>query len=218
MIALETASGSQKITPIGIFADYGSEFGSVVIDLPVWKTWTLQDRALNTSLYLKPGLDSRLLRDRLRLQFPALDIRNNHELRAYALSIFEQTFQVTRALNVIGLFVACVGLLLGLIALFEECQMTWRTLAFIGFSRREIIWVGALEGAGLSLVAWLSGTILGLLLGWLLLACINVQSFGWTLIWHLPAWQLLLFGLGLILMGLACGLVAALRVSKRLEV
>lgn len=218
VIALETASGSQKITPIGIFADYGSEFGSVVIDLPIWKTWTLQDRALNTSLYLKPGLDSHLLRDRLRLQFPALDIRNNHELRAYALSIFEQTFQVTRALNVIGLFVACVGLLLGLIALFEECQMTWRTLAFIGFSRREIIWVGSLEGAGLSLVAWLSGTILGLLLGWLLLACINVQSFGWTLIWHLPAWQLLLFGLGLILMGLACGLVAALRVSKRLEV
>jgi putative ABC transport system permease protein len=84
-------------------------------------------------------------------------------LRAYALSIFEQTFQVTRALNVIGLFVACVGLLLGLIALFEECRVTWRTLAFIGFSRREIIWVGALEGAGLSLVAWLSGTTFGAL-------------------------------------------------------
>ena len=217
VITLETATGSHKITPIGIFADYGSEFGTAVVDLPVWKTWTVQDRALNTSLYLQSGLDSRRLRDRLRLQFPALDIRNNHELRAYALNIFEQTFQVTRALNVIGLFVACVGLLLGLIALFEECRVTWRTLAFIGFSRREIICVGALEGAGLSLVAWLSGTILGLLLGWLLLAVINVQSFGWTLLWHLPIWQIWLFGFGLIVVGLACGFWAALRVSKRLQ-
>lgn len=217
VITLETAAGSHKITPIGIFADYGSEFGTAVVDLPVWKAWTVQDRALNTSLYLRSGLDSRRLRDRLRLQFPALDIRNNHELRAYALRIFEQTFQVTRALNVIGLFVACVGLLLGLIALFEECRVTWRTLAFIGFSRREIIWVGALEGAGLSLVAWLSGTILGLLLGWLLLAVINVQSFGWTLLWHLPIWQIWLFGFGLIVVGLACGFWAALRVSKRLQ-
>ena len=218
VITLETASGLQKITPIGIFADYGSEFGTAVVDLPVWKAWTLQDRALNTSLYLKPGYDNRSIRDRLRMEFPALDIRNNEELRTYALSIFEQTFQVTRALNVIGLFVACVGLLLGLLALFEECRMTWRSLSLMGFSRREIIAVGALEGAGLSLTAWLSGTILGLLLGWLLLAVINVQSFGWTLVWYLPGKQFLLFGLGLIFVGFACGLVAAVRVSKRLEI
>lgn len=217
VITFETASGLQRITPIGIFADYGSELGTAVVDRATWKAWTRQNQALNTSLYLKPGSDSRSIRDRLRLQFPALDVRNNHELRAYALSIFEQTFQVTRALNVIGLFVACVGLLLGLLALFEECRMTWRTLTFMGFSRREIIGIGALEGAGLSLAAWLSGTLLGLLLGWLLLAVINVQSFGWTLVWHLPLWHWLLFGWGLIFVGLACGYLAALRVSKRLE-
>ena len=218
VITFETASGLQRITPIGIFADYGSELGTAVVDRPVWKAWTFQNRALNTSLYLKPGSDSRAIRDRLRLQFPALDIRNNHELRTYALSIFEQTFQVTRALNVIGLFVACVGLLLGLVALFEECRMTWGTLIFMGFSRREIIGVGALEGAGLSLAAWFSGTLLGLLLGWLLVAVINVQSFGWTLVWHLPIWQFLFFGCGLIFVGLNCGLAAALRVSKRLKI
>lgn len=214
VITFETASGLQRITPIGIFADYGSELGTAVVDIPIWKAWTRQNQALNTSLYLKPSSDSRSIRDRLRLQFPALDVRNNHELQAYALSIFEQTFQVTRALNVIGLFVACVGLLLGLLALFEECRMTWRTLTFMGFSRREIIGVGALEGAGLSLAGWLSGTLLGLLLGWLLVAVINVQSFGWTLIWHVPVWQFLFFGLALIFVGLFCGFLAALRVSK----
>ena len=61
--------------------------------------------------------------------------------------------------------------------------MTWRTLIFMGFSRREII------GSGLwvRVYHWLrtSGTLLGLLLGWLLVAVINVQSFGWTLVWNL---------------------------------
>ena len=94
--------------------------------------------------------------------------------------------------------------------------MTWHTLTFMGFSRGEIIGVGAL-GAGLSLAAWLSGTLLGLLLGWLLVAVIN------AILWldlglAFAVWQCLLFGWGLILVGLACGLMAALRVSKRLEI
>ena len=207
-IELQTATGARVVSPIAIFSDYGNEFGSAVIDKAVWQEWTDADRAVNTSLYLEEGIEVNALRDSLRLSYPGLDIRNAQELRTLALGIFEQTFRVTGALNGIGLSVAVVGLLLGLLAIFQESARSWATLDYLGFSRRRLIYAAGVEGAGIALAAWVTGTLLGIALGWLLIAVINVQSFGWTLQWDLPWQQLGLFGLLLIGGGYICGLCA----------
>lgn len=207
-VEIDTAVGARSVSPIGIFADYGNEFGSVVVDLATWRSWTLKNRPINTSLYLKPEADRQAVRDRLRLEFPGLDIRNAQELRTLALGIFEQTFQVTTALNGIGLAVAMIGLLLGLFAIFEESIRSWQTLGYLGFPKRSLVLTAGIEGAGIAAAAWVSGTILGLVLGWLLIAVINVQSFGWSLIWQVPIGSMLGFGAVLIAAGFACGLTA----------
>ena len=49
----------------------------------------------------------------MRLAFPGLEIRNQNELKHVALKIFNQTFSSTRALIIIGLSVAFLGLALG---------------------------------------------------------------------------------------------------------
>jgi putative ABC transport system permease protein len=208
VIELGTAVGARTVSPIGIFADYGNEFGSVVVDEATWRNWTLKDRPINSSLYLKPEADPNVVRDRLRLEFPGLDVRNAQELRALALGIFEQTFQVTTALNGIGLTVAMIGLLLGLFAIFEESIRSWQTLGYLGFPKRSLVLTAGVEGAGIAAAAWISGTVLGLVLGWLLIAVINVQSFGWSLIWQVPVGSILGFGAVLIAAGFACGLIA----------
>jgi putative ABC transport system permease protein len=46
----------------------------------------------------------------------------------------------------------------------------------------------------------------GLALGWLLIYVINVQSFGWTLVWELPFGSMLGFGVLIVASGLVCGL------------
>jgi putative ABC transport system permease protein len=215
VVALQTPTGSRSVSPIGIFADYGNEFGTAVIDQATWQAWTGTDRALNMSLFLNPGVDPHALREQLRLQYPGLDIRNATELRTLALGIFDQTFRVTTALNGIGLSVALVGLLLGLLAIFQESTRTWATLDCLGFTRRRLIRAAGVEGAGIALVAWLSGTMLGVALGWLLIAVVNVQSFGWTLQWSLPWGQFVLFGLLLSGLGYLCGAVCARVGAKR---
>jgi putative ABC transport system permease protein len=207
-VTVQTRAGPKQVSPIGIFADYGNEFGSAAIDQAVWKEWTGSARALNTSLFLQPEVDVNALRDALRLRYPGLDIRNAAELRSLALDIFDQTFRVTSALNGIGLSVAFVGLLLGLLAIFQESAGSWATLDCLGFSRRRLIGAAGLEGAGIALAAWVSGTGLGVALGWLLIAVINVQSFGWTLQWSLPWAQLVTFGILLTASGYLCGLGA----------
>jgi putative ABC transport system permease protein len=208
VVELQTPTGPRMLSPIGIFSDYGNEFGTAVIDQSVWQVWTGSDRALNMSLFIEPGVEINALRETLRLQYPGLDIRNTTELRTLALGIFNQTFRVTTALNGIGLCVALVGLLLGLLAIFQESARTWSTLDCLGYTRRRLIAAAGLEGAGIALAAWLSGTVLGVALGWLLIAVVNVQSFGWTLQWSLPWAQFALFGLFLSLSGYLCGACA----------
>lgn len=207
-VTLGTATGPRVVTPVGIFSDYGNEFGSAVVDLPRWRAWTGQARAINTSLYLKEDIDVNALRDRLRLEFPGLDIRNAGELRTLAIGIFDQTFRVTAALNGIGIVVALAGLLLGLMAIFEESARTWQTLDHLGFSKERLLLAAGLEGAGIGLAAWVAGTIVGLALGWVLISVINVQSFGWTLLWQVPVVGFLKFGLGLVVAGYLCGLAS----------
>ena len=206
VVTLQTPSGPRRVSPVGIYSDYGNEFGAAAVDQVVWKQWVGHDRPINTSLFLREDAATNELRDALRLQFPGLDIRNARELREVALGIFDQTFRVTSALNGIGIVVAMAGLVLGLFAIFAESASTWQTLHRLGFSRRNFVWTAGLEGAGIALSAWLSGTLVGLALGWLLIHVINVQSFGWTLVWELPVVALLTFGVLIVVSGLVCGL------------
>lgn len=206
-VALETSAGLREITPIGIYSDYGNEFGTAVIDQTVWYQWVGKDRPLNMSLFLKSGADVDAVRDALRLEFPGLDIRNAQELREVVLSIFRETFRVTFALNIIGIAVAIAGLVLGMLAIFAESKDTWKTLSHLGFRSRSFMFMAGLESACISLSSWLSGVVVGLALGWLLIYVINVQSFGWTLLWALPAGPILLFGLALTICGYLCGLL-----------
>ena len=208
-IELDTMTGKKKISPIGIFSDYGNEFGTAAVDIPIWKEWTQSERPINVSLYLGKGANVNEIRDQLRLSFPGLDVRNASELRDVALGIFEQTFKATSALNGIGLMVAFAGLLLGLFAIFDESSRTWFTLGYLGFSRKQFLLTAGLEGAAIGMGAWISGSLVGVALGWLLINVINVQSFGWTLQWHLPWTDFVIFGLLLFVIGFLSGVLSA---------
>ena len=208
-IELDTMTGKKKISPIGIFSDYGNEFGTAAVDIPIWKEWTQSERPINVSLYLRKGSNVNEIRDQLRLSYPGLDVRNASELRDVALGIFEQTFKATSALNGIGLMVAFAGLLLGLFAIFDESSRTWFTLGYLGFSRKQFLLTAGLEGAAIGMGAWISGSLVGVALGWLLINVINVQSFGWTLQWHLPWTDFVIFGLLLFAIGFLSGVLSA---------
>ena len=131
------------------------------------------------------------------------------------LSIFQETFRVTFALNIIGIVVAIAGLVLGMLAIFAESKDTWDTLSHLGFPSRSFKRLAGLESASISLSSWLSGTLVGLALGWLLIYVINVQSFGWTLLWDLPFGSILLFGLALVSCGYLCGLLTGKLYERR---
>ena len=94
-------------------------------------------------------------------------------------------------------------------SIFDESTRTWTTLRHLGFSNRQFVLSAGLEGAGIALAALICGAIAGLAMGWLLIFVINVQSFGWTLLWRIPYLDFLRFGVLLILIGFASGCASA---------
>ncbi len=189
-VRVPTPAGPQTLTLAGIYADYGNERGSLMVERSRLVGWFADDYAANLSLFLHPGADAEALRTALLARHPGLAIYTNATLRSEILRIFRQTFSITYALEVIGVAVAVIGLALTLISVLLDRREELTTLRALGFARREIALATALEGTALAACAVVGGLILSLALGWLLIHVINKQSFGWTLGFALPWAQL----------------------------
>ena len=126
-----------------------------------------------------------------------------------SVEVFERTFTVTHALNVLTLSVAGFAIFTSLLT---QSAMRLPQLApvwALGLTRRKLAGLELLRGillAGLTMVMALP---LGLVLAWLLLAVVNVEAFGWRLPMHVFAWDWLVLGFyGLIATALAATIPA----------
>jgi putative ABC transport system permease protein len=106
-------------------------------------------------------------------------------IKDLSLSIFERTFAVSQALNVLTLGVAAVAMLTSLLTLgtlrLPQLAPAWA----MGMTRRRL---AALELGRAVVLAVLTAVLalpVGLMLAWVLLAVINVEAFGWRLPLHL---------------------------------
>lgn len=189
-IAIPTPSGSRSLQIAAVFADYGNERGTILVDRVHTVRWFADDHATSLALDLVPGANAETVRAELLAAHPGVSIFTNSSLRAEILRIFRQTFSITYALQIIGLFVAVTGLALSLVSVLLDRRDELTTLRAIGFRRGEIARATAIEGGMLAFCATAAGLALSFGLGWLLIHVINKQSFGWTLAFAVPVGQL----------------------------
>lgn len=184
--------GGHRVHLVGIHADYGNERGSVTISGDVFRQWFEGDMVWRVALFLKPGVDAESVVQTISKDNPGLSVFTNAHLRSEALRIFRQTFSVTYALEVIGVFVAVAGLGLALASLLLERRADLSTLRSLGMTGGQIARVSAWEGSGVALAGVVMGLVSGGWLGWLLIHRVNKQCFGWTLSLSVPWAQILL--------------------------
>ncbi|WP_146855645.1 FtsX-like permease family protein [Brevifollis gellanilyticus] len=173
--------GGHRVKLAGIYADYGNERGSVTITEELFRQWFEGDMAWRVALFVKPGANAEAVAQSLSERHPGLSVFTNAHLRSEALRIFRQTFSVTYALEVIGVFVAVAGLGLALASLLLERRADLSTLRSLGMTGRQIARTSAWEGAGVAIAGAVMGLVSGGWLGWLLIYRVNKQCFGWTL-------------------------------------
>jgi putative ABC transport system permease protein len=192
-VALPTPEGPRAVPVRGIYRDYSSDRGVVVIDRDLYIR-LYQDEAIDSiAVFLSPGTDldeaRRTLERALSAKWNAFTF-TNRTIRTEVLRIFDQTFLVTWALLAIALTVAILGIVSTLSALIIERRREIALLRVAGMRRREVRRMIVLEATILGVSAMTLGAACGYLLSLILIFVINVQSFGWTIDFYVP-WKII---------------------------
>ena len=183
ILRLRTPSGITPFKIAGIYYDYTSDRGLIMIDRPVFDRWW-RDAGINSvAIYIRPGADVAAVADRVRARWPAAGLiaYTNGALRDRILAVFDQTFAVTGVLRIIAVIVAVVGIFLALTALVIERAREIGVLRAVGASRRQVRGMVLSEAALLGAVASALGIASGMTLAMVLTWVVNKAFFGWTI-------------------------------------
>ncbi|MDH4378467.1 MAG: FtsX-like permease family protein [Vampirovibrionales bacterium] len=218
-VALPSPKGPLVLKIQGVYTDYASEHGYIILPRAVYNRYFNDDGVSNVAVYVDPTSRTtpKALRSRILSNLPAnasVDIQTNADLRAEVFTIFNRTFAITYALHAIAMGVALMTVLNTLIVLVRESRREFAILTYIGAVPNQITAIVLVQAGLLALGGLLFGAVAGLGLAWLLITVVNQQSFGWTLGFSFPwdfAWQAVALVLGT---SLIAGLLPAWQASR----
>jgi putative ABC transport system permease protein len=216
-VQLPTPKGPVPFRIAAVYYDYSSDRGVVVMDRRTFERHYGAVPIGGLSLYLRNGVDPEQARERLLVAIGdshRVLINTNRSLRTEVLRIFDSTFAITYALEIIAILVAILGVSGTLLTLILEREPELTVLRLIGTGRREIRRMIIGEALLIGAISQAVGLIAGLLLSLVLIYVINVQSFGWTIQFHLPVVFLLQASVLMILATGLAGLYPARRAQQ----
>ena len=192
-VTITTPKGPKTVPVEGIFYDYATDGGKMVMERAHYRQFWDDDRVTVFALYLEPGADSEQVRQTVSRtltsghpQMSPPTIIRNKDLRQEILNIFDRTFVLTYVLEAIAVLVAVLGIVNTLVTAVLERRRELATLQAIGASPKQVERLVLWEAVYLGMIGAVLGVIGGLTLAWVLIAVINKQSFGWTIRMTIP--------------------------------
>ncbi|MDR4479317.1 MAG: FtsX-like permease family protein [Nitrospira sp.] len=187
-LSIPTPMGPKSLMVLGVFYDYATDGGKIVIDRSLYREWWNDDGVTVFPVYAEPGADLEQTRTAL-LETLAEESRgtllptvlSNGELRREILRIFDRTFTLTYVLEAIAVIIAMLGIINTLVTSVVERRRELATLQALGSSRGQITALILWEAGYLGVLGTAMGLFGGLALAWILIRVINRQSFGWTI-------------------------------------
>jgi putative ABC transport system permease protein len=216
-VMLATPAGDAVFRVNAIYYDYSSDRGIVVMDRGTFARYFGEPQPTSLSVYLREGAVADDVRDDLLDQLGEnyrVLIFTNASLRREVLRIFDSTFSITYALEVIAILVAILGVATTLITLILERRREIAMLRLIGADRRQVRKMVVIEAGLMGGVSQAVGIVTGLLLSLVLIYVINVQSFGWTIRFQLPVWFLIQSSVLILIATALSGVYPARRASQ----
>ncbi len=194
-VSVFTGQGWLDIEIGGIFRDYGSDSGMLVMSqrryAELWSDETLS----SLGLMLRADVDGQVVLEAVRQVTESHDapllVSFNEDIRERSLTIFDRTFAITHILRLLAIGVAFVGILSALMALELERRREHAIMRASGMTRGQLILLILVQTSILGIVAGLFAIPLGLIMGDLLIEVINLRSFGWSMEMHIAPWPLI---------------------------
>jgi putative ABC transport system permease protein len=207
--------GGWTVTVAGVYSDYGNPAGQVIAGVNALTTHFPDIPRLRYGLRLDPSRIAQL-RDLLGKTFdlPPENIIDQASLKQRSRQIFEQTFSVTAALNVLTLGVAGLAMFASLLTLSGMRLPQLAPVWAMGLTRKNLVLLELAKTMVLAAITLIAALPVGLGLAWILLAIVNVEAFGWRLPLHLFPFDWLRLGGIALLAALVSVLIPLLRLSR----
>lgn len=201
-------------TIAGIYSDYGNPNGQAIVALPdlLHRAPDIPNRQFGVRIPPERSADF-ISSVRQGFDIKPESIRDQATIKARSLAIFDRTFVVTEALNLLTLGVATFAMLTSLLTLWGQRLPQLAPVWAMGVTRARLARIDILRSLLLAGLTACLALPLGLTLAWALLDVINVAAFGW----QLPMYLFPLDWLRLFLLALLAAALAALIPARKLS-
>lgn len=190
-LELPTQQGWQKFQVVAAFQDYSSDSGYLEMGLPAYRQ-AFQDDTLSGLGVLCDQPEELRRRILTWPQAAGLEVRSQYALKKLSVEIFEQTFLVTRLLQILAVLVAGAGVAGAITANQWERRKEAALLESLGLTRRERVWMGRAEASVYGIWSGLLAIPCGLMQAYAMVCFLNRRAFGWSLEFHVEPLVLLL--------------------------
>jgi putative ABC transport system permease protein len=172
----------------GVWRDYGRQFGAIQMRLSDYRALTGDQKVNDAALWVESGVKPEQVINWLkRLPFgEALEFSTPGEIRALSLNIFDRSFAVTYLLEGVAIIIGLLGVAASFSAQTLARAREFGILRHIGMTRGQILGMLGMEGACLTALGILFGSMIGWCISLILVFIVNPQSFHWTMQMSLP--------------------------------
>lgn len=167
---------------VGVYGDYGNPGAQAAIAADLFRATWPEVAVLRLGLRVAPE-NTPALRAALEAEagLPPSAVVDQAAVKAFSMSVFDRTFAVTGALNVLTLAVAGFAMLMSLLTIAGMRLPQLAPVWAMGVTRATLARAELGRAVALAALTGVLAVPVGLALAWALLAIVNVAAFGWKL-------------------------------------
>jgi len=187
-ILIDTPAGRKKFKVREVFTSYSTTQGFIIMDKSFQKKYWNSSAFTQLSVFLKKNADTekviKKIKDELENTY-TLDIMNNKLLRQKVMGIFNNSFQITYAIQLTALIISLLGVANMLYAVALERKREISILKYLGADNKFLTKIYMISAGFIGFCGIIYGVILGFILSFIIIKVVNTISFGWSISIHL---------------------------------
>jgi len=203
-IELATPSGLIAFKVLGVYVDYSSDSGSVLIDRALYKRYWRDDLVDAFDLWLEErGVDEQEVIQTIKQRYGEryqLFISTHRELRTAVVDIMEQSFVVNYAVEIVAVVVAIFSVINTLLASILDRTREIGVLRAIGATQAQLRKIVALEAGWMGILGGLVGLFAGTVMAYHHVVYNTKVLTGWTFQFYYPYEVALLSVIGAVIL------------------
>jgi putative ABC transport system permease protein len=189
VVHLQTPRGNIAFTINNTSISYSTMSGFIYIDRRWLKEYWGLDDATQLSVYLAKGQTVNKFKQQLAHAIGstyAVDVMDNDELRHAVLGVFDKSFALTYAIELIAIVISIIGVVNALLMLVFERKREISVLRYLGATWQQIRQVMVVSAGIIGIAGIALGFLMGSLISIVITHVINRISFGWEVSVRMP--------------------------------